>query len=263
MASLSYGRYGKDNVRLYKREINPDGTQDVVELTVCSLLSGQELTTSWSTGDNSKVVPTDTQKQTAYIVAKQMPVTPIEVYAAALAQHYIDTYSWIQGANVKVIQHRWARLSVDGKPHPHSFYRDGAEIRVVEVQATEGQGLLIKSGLDKLLVLKSTGSAFYDFHKDDFTILKDTKDRILSTEVAAGWQWKLFPSLDAVKAQTEEFNRAFDAGRKITIETFATDNSASVQNTMYKMSEQILAEVPGVEHVNYSLPNKHYFEIGR
>ena len=87
--------------------------------------------------------------------------------------------------------------------------------------------------------------------------------RLGSREVAAGWQWKLFPSLDAVKAQTEEFNRAFDAGRKITIETFATDNSASVQNTMYKMSEQILAEVPGVEHVNYSLPNKHYFEIGR
>jgi len=35
-----------------------------------------------------------------------------------------------------------------------------------------------------------------------------------------------------------------------------------VQNTMYLMSEQILAAAPGVESVEYSLPNKHYFEIG-
>jgi urate oxidase len=40
MSQLSYARYGKDNVRLYKVRRNQDGTQDVVELTVCSLLEG-------------------------------------------------------------------------------------------------------------------------------------------------------------------------------------------------------------------------------
>ncbi|KAK1020792.1 hypothetical protein LTR33_018725 [Friedmanniomyces endolithicus] len=45
------------------------------------------------------------------------------------------------------------------------------------------------------------------------------------------------------------------------METFAKENSPSVQNTMYLMSEQILAAAPRVESVEYTLPNKHYFEI--
>lgn len=40
MSQLSYARYGKDNIRLYKVHRNQDGTQDVVEMTVCSLLEG-------------------------------------------------------------------------------------------------------------------------------------------------------------------------------------------------------------------------------
>jgi len=30
---------------------------------------------------------------------------------------------------------------------------------------------------------------------------------------------------------------------------------------MYKMSDSILEEIPQVESVDYSLPNKHYFEV--
>jgi urate oxidase len=32
---------------------------------------------------------------------------------------------------------------------------------------------------------------------------------------------------------------------------------------MYKMGEQILAHQPLLETVEYSLPNKHYFELGK
>jgi len=40
MSQLSYAKYGKDNVRLLKVMRNPDGTQDVMEMTVCTLLEG-------------------------------------------------------------------------------------------------------------------------------------------------------------------------------------------------------------------------------
>jgi urate oxidase len=150
---------------------------------------------------------------------------------------------------------------VDGKPHPHSFFRDGEETRQVELVAREGAGLSIKSGIDKLLVLKSTGSAFYGFHRDEYTALPETWDRILSTEVKADWNWRTFTSLDEVKSKAGEFDPAWNKAREITLATFAKDESASVQNTMYKMCDQILASVPLVESVEYSLPNKHYFEI--
>jgi urate oxidase len=40
MSQLSSARYGKDNIRLYKVHRNADGTQTVVEMTVCILLEG-------------------------------------------------------------------------------------------------------------------------------------------------------------------------------------------------------------------------------
>jgi urate oxidase len=152
-------------------------------------------------------------------------------------------------------------MEIDGKPHPHSFYRDGDEIRVVEAVTREGQGSSIRSKIEKLLVLKSTGSAFHGFHRDEYTRLPETWDRILSTEIEAGWQWKQFKTLEEVKAV--DFNGAWKVARDITLKIFAEDDSASVQATMYKMADNILATVPQIEAVDYALPNKHYFEIGK
>ena len=151
----------------------------------------------------------------------------------------------------------------DGESHPHSFMRDGAETRNVEATAQEGQGISVRSAISGLLVLKSTGSGFHGFINDEFTILEDTFDRILSTEVDCGWTWKTFKNSQAVTDSATIFDQAWKAAREITLKTFATDNSASVQNTMYKMCEQILATDQSIDAVDYSLPNKHYFEIGR
>lgn len=259
MSQLSYARYGKDNVRLYKVDKNDKtGVHTVVEQTVCTLLEG-DIETSYTKADNSVVVATDTQKQTIYILAKQNPIDPPEHFAAVLGEHFIKTYPHIHAAHVKIVQHRWTRMNVDGKPHPHSFFRDSNEIRVVEAVAREGEGITIRSKIEKLLVLKSTGSAFHGFHRDEYTQLPETWDRILSTEIEAGWKWKTFKDLAAVKKV--DFTDAWEKARNITMDTFAKDDSASVQATMYKMCEQILAAVPLVEAVDYALPNKHYFEI--
>ncbi|KAI7036572.1 Uricase, partial [Hortaea werneckii] len=117
------------------------------------------------------------------------------------------------------------------------------------------------SGIKGLLVLKSTGSQFWGFHRDEYTRLPETWDRILSTEVESTWHWRAFQDLEEVKQDLGAFNKAWTDARKITLETFAEENSPSVQNTMYLMSEQILAAAPRVDAVDYSLPNKHYFEI--
>lgn len=151
-------------------------------------------------------------------------------------------------------------MNIDGKPHPHSFYRDGEEIRVIESVTKENEGVSIRSKIEKLLVLKSTGSAFHGFHRDEYTKLPETWDRILSTEIEAGWQWKLFKN--AGEAKKVDFNGAWKVARDITMKIFAEDNSASVQATMYKMCDKILATVPEIDAVDYALPNKHYFEIG-
>jgi len=151
-------------------------------------------------------------------------------------------------------------MTIDGKPHPHSFYRDGDEKRIVEATVTR-DSISVRSGITDLLVLKSTGSQFHGFVRDEFTTLAETTDRILSTSVDCGWTWNSFKDVEAVKASVPKFDEAFDKSRNITMKLFAEENSPSVQNTMYKMSEAIMEVVPDVEKVDYSLPNKHYFEI--
>jgi len=153
-------------------------------------------------------------------------------------------------------------MTIDGRPHPHSFLRDGAETRNVEAVAKRGEGISIRSAIAGLLVLKSTGSAFHSFVRNEYTTLPEVYDRILSTEVDCGYEWKTFPSIWSVKQSVPKFDAAWENSRNIILKTFANDNSASVQNTMYKMCDQILEAIPEVTDVDFSLPNKHYFEIG-
>lgn len=270
MPSLSSARYGKDNIRVCKVSRDPStGTQSVTEMTVTILLSGG-ISTSYTEADNSVVVPTDTMKQTTYIMAKQHPVNPPELFAAMLSNHFVTTYPHITTANVKVVQHRWARISVDSKPHPHSFSRDSNETRHAEAtcskssSSTNEVSISIKSSIVDLLVLKSTGSAFHGFIQDSYTILKPTDDRILSTSVVANWTWVVMQGLSAVEAAAKDglFDHAWTTARDITLKTFAEEASASVQATMYKMAVLILGKVKEVKEVEYVLPNKHYFEIG-
>ena len=202
-------------------------------------------------------------KNTVYILAKEHPVTPPELFGAIVASHFVTKYKHIHSAWAKVITHRWTRLTVAGEPHPHSFFRDGSETRNVEATAEEGKGISIRSAIAGLLVLKSTGSAFHSFYKDEYTTLPDVYDRILSTEVDCGWAWNTFSSVQEVQTAVPKFDKAWESARTITLETFAKESSPSVQNTLYKMCEQILEAVPEVKAVDYSLPNKHYFEIGQ
>ncbi|PKY01521.1 uricase [Aspergillus campestris IBT 28561] len=261
MPELAAARYGKDNVRVLKvHKDEKTGIQTVVEMTVQVLLEG-DIETSYTKADNSVVVATDSVKNTIHILARQNPVTPPELFGSILGTHFVTKYAHIHAAHAKIITHRWTRMTIDGKPHPHSFMRDGEEKRNVEVDVVEGKGIDIRSSLNNLTVLKSTNSQFWGFVRDEYTTLKETWDRILSTDVDAAWCWKRFSGLDEVRANVQHFDATWEAAREITLKTFAEDNSASVQNTMYKMSEQILARQALVETVEYALPNKHYFEI--
>jgi len=261
MPSVSAARYGKDNIRLYK-VVRDEATKThtVYEMIVCVLLEG-DIETSYTEADNSVVVATDSMKQTTYIMAKEHPVNPPELFGAILANHFVQKYKHIHTAHISIIQHRWTRMEVEGKPHPHSFFRDGAEKRVVNADAIEGKGIEIRSGISELLVLKSTGSMFHSFVRDEYTLLPEVYDRILSTSVDAGWKWAIFPTLEDVQKDIGKFDDTHAKAREITFRLFALEESPSVQNTMYKMCEEILAAAPTVNDVDYSLPNKHYFEI--
>ncbi|KAF9577101.1 hypothetical protein BGW38_007901 [Lunasporangiospora selenospora] len=262
------GVYGKDKVRLLK--VHKDTkVHRVDDMTIRCLLSGSSFTTSYTEASNKAVVATDSVKNTCYILAKNSKVVDtLELFSAEIANHFLNTYSWVEGAHVTIIRHRWARMVIDGKPHNHSFWRDGDETRQVDINVKRGPNgrrtIELKSAIKDLLVLKTTGSSFEDFVRDEYTTLPEVKDRILSTSVDANWEFNLAP------VQTENllstlgqipFNNIFDSVRDVTCKTFAEDESASVQATLYKMAATSIANWKWIERVSYALPNKHFFPV--
>jgi urate oxidase len=201
-------------------------------------------------------------KNSVYILAKQNSVIPPELFASIIGSHFIETYKHIHAATVYIEVFPWTRMVVGGNLHPHSFASDSTGTRKVEARIEEGTNIVLKSQISGLLVLKSTGSEFHDYIKDEYTTLKEVWDRVLSTEVDCSWTWTRFATLEAVKSAIPKFDEAFESAMSITRTTFAEENSNSVQDTVYKMARLILGAVELVERVDYSLPNKHYFEIG-
>ncbi|KAK7052359.1 uricase [Favolaschia claudopus] len=282
LSYLSAARYGKDKVRVFR--VVREGTwHHIVEYNVQALLEG-DIETSYTEADNSVVVATDSIKNITYYMAKVSPhVLNPERFALHLGTHLVSKYSHIHKAFVTVEQLRWSRIPVPGDQgtteHPHSFIRDGDEKRIVkvEIDASKGKDKItakVTSGISDLLVLKTTESAFSGFVRDKYTTLKEVDDRILSTSIDLTYTFSPIDIPKPADADVEQFDVPSEiapgsvwdtsvaaSARKVTLETFASDNSASVQATLYRMARLILTQNPGVQTVSYALPNKHYIPV--
>jgi len=246
---LGPNQYGKAEVRLVT--VNRAGpVHHIKDLTVSTSLRGS-LERTHLTGDNSDVVATDTQKNTVYAFAKESPVGEIEDFALRLGRHFVREFSHITGARVLIDEHGWDRIAVEGKPHDHSFSKAGNEKRTTAV-TVQGDQAWVVSGLDDLVLLKSTGSEFHGFPRDKYTTLRETQDRILATAMTARWRYQ-GTDIDWAKSHQEV--------RRIMLETFATKHSLSLQQTLYAMGEAVLEARSEVAEVRLSLPNKHHFLV--
>jgi urate oxidase len=247
--TLGPNQYGKAEVRLVT--VRREGSvHHLKDLTVSTSLRG-ELAATHLTGDNAAVLATDTQKNTVFAFAKEAPVGEIEDFGLRLARHFVSTQENLNGARILVDEHGWDRITVGGAPHDHAFSRGGDERRTTAV-TVQGDQAWVVSGVDGLVVLKSTGSEFHGFPRDKYTTLAETDDRILATAVTARWR---YAGLDV------DWASSFGEIRQLLLETFATKHSLSLQQTLYAMGEAVLEARPEVAEVRLSLPNKHHFLV--
>lgn len=267
MSYLADSTYGKDNVKFLKvkKDRSNPKLQQIMEATVKVLLRGN-FDVSYTEADNSPIVPTDTVKNTVLVLAKTNDTWPSEKFAAKLALHFTAKYSHISGVSVQIYQDRWVKFDVDGTSSLHSFVHQGPEKKIVELDYDKVPGpaqYKLSTSIKDLTVLKSTNSMFYGYNVCDYTTLKPTDDRVLSTDIYSKWDWSSskLGSLHTLSSGSCDalFDQVFDSAKAITLDIFAKENSASVQATMYNMATAILEKAPQVDFVSYELPNKHYF----
>ena len=253
-AVLTHHSYGKSKVRLTQVTRLPD-RHEIRELTVDIRLEG-DFDASYLLGDNSGIIATDTMKNVVYALAQGRPAEAIEDFGAVLAGHFIEGFPHVRSATVGLVEHPWRRIAVDGLDHPHAFIGGGGETRTASVTRGPG-GTRIESGLDGLMVLKTTGSGFSGFIRDRHTTLPETTDRIFATEVRSRWTY----APRAVVGWDEAHARV----RRSLLEAFATHESLAVQQTLHVMGEAALGACAEIDEITLTLPNRHRIlvDLGR
>jgi urate oxidase len=240
---LGHNDYGKSEVRLVR--VRRDGDlHELVDLNVSVALAG-DLGDSYETGNNAKVLPTDTHRNTVYAFARSPGVGQIEEFGLALARHFVDTQSSIERARVSIEEYGWRRLG------PHSFARAGDGTRTAVV-SYDGSTAWVVSGVTDLTLLNSTGSEFHGFARDEYTTLPETRDRILATAVTASWRHA---------TAAGDWAASFAGARDELVHAFVRTYSPSLQHTLQAMGKAVLSARPEIAEVRLSLPNRHHILV--
>ncbi|WP_084038154.1 factor-independent urate hydroxylase [Demequina sp. NBRC 110053] len=265
-------QYGKAENRIV-RIVRDSARHEIRDVNVSTCLRGT-FDDAHLTGDQANVLPTDTQKQTAYAFAKTVGLESIERYGLALATHFVTDIEPVTGARVEIEEYPWVRVTApsadapagsehdhaghDHAGHDHAWVRAGQEVRTATV-TVQDDGVWITGGLKDLTILKSTGSEFHGFLEDEYTVLEPTTDRVMATSLVARWR---FGEIDAGSL---DFDGLYNRVKAILTATFANHHSLALQQTMYEMGKAVLEAVPELVEVRLAAPNKHHFlyDLGR
>ena len=247
MARLGENRYGKTRVRLSRITRSAD-RHDFNEWTVRVLLHG-DFESSFTEADNSKILPTDTMKNTVYSIARGSNAATIEEFAMELGNYLLTNNPQISKASIEIEEMCWERLVTEGNPEPATFKMGGPELQTVHAERDRAGGWVITSGVDGLTILKTTKSAFTGYIKDRLTTLKPATDRIFGTRATITWDY-----VSAAQKFSEVRARIIAA----LLKEFAAHHSMSVQHTLFDMGKAALAAAPEIARIHLTMPNLHH-----
>lgn len=244
MIEMGPNSYGKSAIRLVKvdRDRTPHRVRD---LTIAIALEG-DFDASYTDGDNSAVIATDTMKNTAYALAGEHLTGSIEEFGLALGRHFLAAGAEVEQARVTIEEHAWRPIG----DAPDAFTRDTSETRIARLAAGR-DGIEVRAGIAGLSMMKTTRSAFRGFPRDRFTTLKETDDRIMATKVSAAWTY--------APAEAVDFDRSFAGVRTTLLDVMADHHSVSVQASIWIVAKAMLERHPEVSEVSMSLPNLHHW----
>jgi len=241
LANLTFDNYGKTNVRLTQVLRNGD-RHEVIELSTKILFRGK-FADSYTKADNSLVLPTDTIKNTVYVIARKQPIESIEQFARDLAAHFLGSVPHLDTVNIEIHQSPWNRIH----DHGSAFMSGGVERRMAMLSASRDKEHL-ESGVHGVEILKTAKSAFTDYLVDELTTIPPNRDRLFGTVMDADWTYR---------EGTVDYNANHERIRDVLLKTFADHVSESVQHTLFDMAKTALAEVKVLKEIHLVMPNKH------
>jgi urate oxidase / 2-oxo-4-hydroxy-4-carboxy-5-ureidoimidazoline decarboxylase len=245
--------YGKGDVAVYR--LNRDGkaapgASPVLGANITILIYGDAFWTTYTTGDNSGLIATDSMKNFVQREMLNFDGAGLEECCRFLAAGFLTTYPQVEGVQMSAVEIPYSALPASQV----AFSPGGAERATARLEMTRDSIAEIASGLTGFKLLRLGGSAFQGFIRDQYTTLPDMANRPLHmwldlewlyTEPSAGF------SSGAVTA----------AARRIVSETFQAFESGSIQQVIYQTGVQLLSQIPAIAEVHLEADNRTWDTI--
>jgi urate oxidase len=243
---LDEKNYGESGI-CFLRVVRQQGRHDVKEITVDVRFEG-EFEEAFAEGENRKILPADTMKNTVYVLARQYPVEALEEFCLHVIEHFLTYNPQVTRVHLTAKENLWSRMPLGGKPHPNAFFLS-SEKRTAKLSGTRDE-TTVRGGIENLVVLKTAKSGFEKFMRDPYTTLQDDHERMLSTSVRADWLYDISSEI--------EYGPMWHGARQALLEAFAEHDSHSLQHTLHAMGKAVLESFDNIREIHLSLPDRYY-----
>lgn len=238
--------YGKGDVTVYR--LNRDGTgsqSPVFGANVLILVYGDAFWPTYSTGDNTSLVATDSMKNFIQRETINFPGNDLDSYCHFIADKFMKTYPQTEGAQVTASEIPYTELTNSGR----AFVPGGPDRAWSRIEITREGVHEARSGSAGFRLLRLNGSAFQGFVRDQYTTLPDIANRPLQMWLDLDWAC-LAPD-HTVTGQV----------RKMVHEVFDGFESGSIQQIIYQIGTKMLDEIPAITEVNLEANNRTWDTI--
>ena len=240
--------YGKGDVIVYRLKRDgkaPPGQSAVFGASVKMLAYGDAFWPTYTTGDNTGLVATDSMKNFIQRETLNCDAVDLEDYCRFLGAKFLATYPQVEGVQMSAEEIPYAGLPGGAM----AFAPAGPEKAMARVELGRGGVIEIASGLRGFRLLRLGGSAFRGFVRDEYTTLPDIENRPLHMWLDLEWRYT-------------EAAAAFSGGtvaadvRRIVHRVFQAFESGSIQEVIYKIGNEMLAAVPGIGEIHLEANNR-------
>jgi urate oxidase len=244
--------YGKGDVLVYRLNrdgVTPVGQSAVLGANVKLLLYGDAFWPTYTTGDNSGLIATDSMKNFIQRETMNFAGPDLEGLCHFLGSKFLAKYGQVEGLQISAVEVPYAQMA----GHP-AYVPAGPEKATARLELTRKGVAEAASGIEGFRLLRLNGSAFYGFVHDEYTTLADIKNRPLHMWLDLEWSYTSPEAALNAGAVT-------GAVRQLVRDTFGGMESGSIQEIIYKIGQAMLAQLPTIAEIHLEANNRTWDTI--
>jgi urate oxidase / 2-oxo-4-hydroxy-4-carboxy-5-ureidoimidazoline decarboxylase len=215
---------------------------------------GQGFLAAYTEGDNRNVVATDTMKNVILRHALEHDGATPEGFLDALGRRFLDAYPDMEGLRLRARELPFAPVHVgaEAERSDRLFSLGGGDHAVAELELSRDGLVAARSGQVGLRLLKTTGSAFTRFARDEATTLPERADRPLFIHLDVHWRYA--DPVDALAGDPSRYVAATQV-RDVVATVFHEFVSESIQHLVHEMGQRLLERFPVLDEVSFAGEN--------